>query len=76
MARTSKKNKKEPAEAEKKYSAAIYGRLSVDSHNEKNESITTQIAICEAYLKQQTDMVFFQCYTDLGRTGSNFVEVR
>lgn len=72
MARTSKKNKKEPAEAEKKYSAAIYGRLSVDSHNEKNESITTQIAICEAYLKQQTDMVFFQCYTDLGRTGSNF----
>lgn len=72
MAGTSGKNRAVQEETKKTYSVAIYGRLSVDSHNEKNESIETQLAICEAYVKRQTDMVLFQCYTDLGRTGTDF----
>lgn len=72
MARTSRKNRAGQEETKKTYSVAIYGRLSVDSHNEKNESIETQLSICEAYVKRQTDMVLFQCYTDLGRTGTDF----
>lgn len=54
------------------YSAAVYARLSVDNHNEKNESIETQIEIAKSYLEQQPDMVLFQCYSDLGKTGTNF----
>lgn len=54
------------------YSAGIYARLSVDSHNEKNESIETQIQIAKDFVKQQPDMVLFDCYSDLGKTGTNF----
>ena len=54
------------------YSVGIYARLSVDNHNEKNESIETQIEIAKDYLGLQTDMVLFDCYSDLGKTGTNF----
>ncbi|MCI9322082.1 MAG: recombinase family protein [Lachnospiraceae bacterium] len=54
------------------YSVGIYARLSVDNHNEKNESIETQIEIAKTYLDLQADMVLFDCYTDLGKTGTNF----
>lgn len=50
----------------------IYARLSVDKHNEKNESIETQIEIAKTYLNQQTDMVLFECYSDLGKKGTDF----
>lgn len=56
----------------KTYTAGIYARLSVDSHNAKNESIETQIEIAKNFLNGQTDMVLFQCYIDLGKTGTNF----
>lgn len=82
MARTSRKERlgltgesgmaKAGIPVQKVYSAGIYARLSVDSHNERNESIDNQIAIAKAYMEQQTDMVLFGCYSDLGKTGTNF----
>lgn len=56
----------------KAYSVGIYARLSIDSHNEKNESIGTQIEIAKSYLERQPDMILFGCYSDLGKTGTNF----
>lgn len=58
--------------ARKVYSAGIYARLSVDGQEEKNGSIENQIAIAKAYLERQPDMVLYGCYTDLGKTGTNF----
>lgn len=77
MARTSKKNKdkaglpvgKKPT---KMYSVGIYARLSVDANERKNESIETQIEIAKAFIGRQKDMVIFDCYTDIGKTGTNF----
>lgn len=86
MARTSKKQQgvkdviaKKPA---KIYSVGIYARLSVDGSKacgqeacrqaRKNESIETQIEIAKAFIGQQDDMVIFDCYTDIGKTGTNF----
>lgn len=81
MARTTKKQQgtkgviaKKPA---KIYSVGIYARLSVDGMKacgqaRKNESIETQIEIAKAFIRQQNDMVIFDCYTDIGKTGTNF----
>lgn len=74
MSRTSQKgsiatNEKEPA---RKYSVGIYARLSVDVDERKNESIETQIEIAKAYMLGQTDMVLSGCYTDIGKTGTDF----
>ena len=54
------------------YSAGIYARLSVEGSEKKNGSIENQIAIAKAYLERQPDMVLYGCYTDLGKTGTNF----
>lgn len=59
------------------YSAGIYARLSVDGEKtgdqaRKNESIETQIEIAKAFARQQKDMVVCGCYTDIGKTGTNF----
>lgn len=54
------------------YSVGIYARLSVDSDERKNESIETQIAIAKAYIDGREDMVLSGCYTDIGKTGTNF----
>ncbi len=77
MARTSKKKQKAVVTASdgrpsKIYSVGIYARLSVDSGERKNESIETQIEIAEAFVKNQNDMVIFDCYSDIGKTGTNF----
>ena len=85
MARTSRKNRPgavpgiNTAETgtagiamQRTYSVGIYARLSCDSHNEKKESIDTQIEIAKSYLELQPDMVLFDCYSDLGKTGTNF----
>lgn len=50
----------------------IYARLSVDSTEQKNESIDTQIAIAKQYIKEHPEMELYDCYVDLGKTGSNF----
>ena len=61
------------------YLVGIYARLSVDGekacgqgNSRKNESIETQIEIAKAYASQQEDMVVVDCYTDIGKTGTNF----
>lgn len=77
MARTSKKAqavlgkgvKKQP---KKTYSAGIYARLSVDSEERKNESVETQIEIAKDFISRQDDMAVYDCYTDLGKTGTDF----
>lgn len=74
MARTSRRSK-ESIVSEKTttiYSVGIYARLSVDSHNEKNDSIDTQIEIAKEYLASRKDMILYDCYSDLGKTGTNF----
>ena len=83
MARTSKKNKGNVCftvntKPSKMYSVGIYARLSVDAkcmaceQARKNESIETQIEIAKAFVSGQNDMVLFDCYTDIGKTGTNF----
>jgi len=78
MARTSKKQQADRTSAaanrksSKIYSVGIYARLSVDTDERKRESIETQIEIAKAYIRQQDDMVLFDCYTDVGKTGTNF----
>ena len=74
MARTSKKkqttgNRKAPS---KVYTVGIYARLSVDADERKNESIETQIEIAKTFLKGQKDMVLYDCYRDVGKTGTDF----
>lgn len=62
----------------KRYKAGIYARLSSDQAVEKNESIEVQIQIAEKFAEEFNhkrtgefiDIV--ECYTDLGKTGSNF----
>lgn len=77
MARTSKKNKERVGlsvnvKPSKMFSVGIYARLSVDANERKNESIETQIEIAKAFIGRQKDMVIFDCYTDIGKTGTNF----
>ena len=77
MARTSKKQRTDSSiSVERKpakiYSVGIYARLSVDANDRKNESIETQMEIAKAFIKKQNDMVIFDCYSDIGKTGTNF----
>lgn len=77
MARTSKRKQNDMVMStnrtpSKIYSVGIYARLSVDSNERKNESIETQIEIAKAYISRHSDMVIYDCYTDIGKTGTNF----
>lgn len=78
MARTSKKGERKTempflrTEGRGLYFAGIYARLSVDSHNEKNESIETQLEIARAWMESQPDISLYACYSDLGKSGTNF----
>lgn len=75
MARKSKKERETLQFIEKSgdiWNAGIYARLSVDNHNQKNESIDTQIEIAKEYIGKSEDIVLADCYTDLGKTGTNF----
>lgn len=54
------------------WKAGIYARLSVDKHDSKNESIDTQIEIAKEYVRQSENIVLVDCYTDLGKSGTNF----
>lgn len=61
-----------------KLRAGIYARLSSDQDIKKNESVETQIEIAKQFVEkfngQKTGEVIdiAECYTDLGKTGSNF----
>lgn len=73
MARVSKKRQAAvPVKKEKIYSVGIYARLSVDGTERKNESIDNQLEMCREYVRKHEDMEIFDCYSDLGKTGTNF----
>ena len=73
MARTSKKRQATvPVKKDKIYSVGIYARLSVDGTERKNESIDNQLELCREYVRSHEDMEIFDCYSDLGKTGTNF----
>lgn len=62
----------------RRYRAGIYARLSSDQDIKKNESVEVQIEIARKFVEEFNqkntgeiiDVV--ECYTDLGKTGSNF----
>lgn len=54
------------------WKAGIYARLSNDNRDRKNESIDTQIEIAKEYIGRTEDIELVDCYTDLGKTGTNF----
>lgn len=62
----------------KRYKAGIYARLSSDQDTKKNESIDVQIEIAKKFVEkfngEKTGEIIdvVECYTDLGKTGSNF----
>ena len=61
----------------KVYKAGIYARLSADIDDRKNESIDVQIEIARKFIeewnKKHPDKIEEAgCYTDLGKTGTNF----
>jgi len=79
MARTSKKRSRETFaevlinETEGLvYNTGIYARLSSSNHNEKDESIETQIVISKEYIKQHPELKLYDSYADLGKSGTNF----
>lgn len=72
MARTSKKGKRGQASVNKYFYVGIYARLSVEADVRKNESIDTQIMLVKEYMKKHPEMKLFDCYIDLGRTGTDF----
>lgn len=73
MARTSKKRQAlVPVKKEKIYSVGIYARLSVDGTDRKNESVDNQLEMCREFVRKHDDMEIFDCYSDLGKTGTNF----
>ncbi len=61
-----------------RYKAGIYARLSSDQDIKKNESVEVQIEVAKKFVEefngQKTGEVIdvVECYTDLGKTGSNF----
>ena len=72
MARASIKKKMEERPVSRRFRVGIYARLSVEGAERKNESIDTQIAVAKQYLKEHPEMELYDCYTDLGKTGTNF----
>lgn len=61
-----------------RFKAGIYARLSSDQDTKKNESVEVQVEIAKKFVEEfnrqktgeRIDVV--ECYTDLGKTGSNF----
>ncbi len=72
MARISKKKKREQMPVCRRFHVGVYARLSVEGTERKNESIDTQVAMAKQYLREHPEMELYDCYTDLGRTGTNF----
>ena len=63
---------------ERHYKTGIYARLSSDCDRKKNESVEVQIEIAKKFVEEFNEkqnrerMDIVECYTDLGKTGSNF----
>lgn len=62
----------------RRYKAGIYARLSSDQDKKKNESVEVQIEIAKKFVeefnsrKTGENIEVIECYSDLGKTGSNF----
>ena len=55
------------------YSAALYIRLSrEDGDKEESDSVVNQKKILTGYLKDQSDIRYYDLYVDDGYTGTNF----
>ena len=78
MARTSKRGSclenqtLSEQKTEKVYVAGIYARLSVDHQDGKEVSIETQIEMGKTFLESHKEIFLYDCYSDLGATGTNF----
>ena len=55
------------------YRAGIYARLSVRGSERKAESIENQFLICREVAKVTDDIEIIGCYSDFGKSGSNYV---
>ncbi len=72
-----KKTEKESQEllekkTEKAYVAGVYARLSVDHQDGDEVSIETQIEMGKTFIETHKDILLYDCYSDLGATGTNF----
>lgn len=70
-------NKRAAVEGKKRYKAGIYTRLSTDSNERKSESLDVQEEIARKHIERlnrsgQEVIDIIECYSDLGKTGSNF----
>ena len=82
MARTAKRYEKITTKKSVQipvYRAAIYARLSVDHEERKSESIETQVALIRKFIQEHNEkeekeyeLVVYEVYSDLGKTGTNF----
>ena len=78
MARTSKRKRRLESQelseqkTEKTYVAGIYARLSVDHQDGDEVSIETQIEMGKTFIETHKDILLYDCYSDLGATGTNF----
>lgn len=70
--REDKKTAQDAKKPEFIWNAGIYARLSVDTHDKKNESIETQFDIARKYIRKSENIALVDCYMDLGETGTNF----
>ena len=82
MARTARRYEKRTEKASFQmpiYRATIYARLSVDNEERKSESIETQIALIKEFIQKHNanenkayELMVYDIYSDLGKTGTNF----
>ena len=82
MARTAKRYEKITVKKSVQipvYRAAIYARLSVDHEERKSESIETQVALIRNFIQEHNEkedkeyeLIVYDVYSDLGKTGTNF----
>lgn len=75
MARTSRKGgaKAQTAPAEKKWSTAIYARLSVEDSGRKGaDTIETQIELIHSYVSGRDYLEIYDTYIDNGESGKDF----
>lgn len=56
----------------KKYSVALYARLSVEKDGQKSDSIESQFMIMENFIKDKQELSQYQKYFDRGVSGTTF----
>lgn len=76
MARKSRKHLEQVSEAPAfeipMYQTALYIRLSIEDNKKRGNSIESQKAILENYIKLNPELVVYDIYVDNGNTGTNF----